>query len=149
MSACLNACGRPSGQSFSIVWMSSDLSAIGTGAGTGDSTVTDEQISDTPLRAGLVLQKHDSAIDLLCKEGFSSTQGVRPLRRAIEKLLSVSLSLRKQVANIPEHGKVHVCTVEGQLEIDIREPAKVEVGENVEADGLVGNMFMPSNCWLV
>jgi hypothetical protein len=32
--------------------------------------------------------------------------------------------------------EVASTTVEGQLEIDFREPAKVEVGENVEADAL-------------
>ena len=34
------------------------------------------------LEQGLVLNADDSAIELLCKEGFSQTQGARPLRRA-------------------------------------------------------------------
>jgi ATP-dependent Clp protease ATP-binding subunit ClpA len=75
------------------------------------------------LEQGLTLYAEDSAVDLLCKEGFSSTQGARPLRRAIERLLTVPLSLRILLANIPEHGEVHVQAVEGQLVIDIREPA--------------------------
>jgi ATP-dependent Clp protease ATP-binding subunit ClpA len=87
------------------------------------------------LEQGLTLHAEDSAIDLLCKEGFSSTQGARPLRRAIERLLTVPLSLRILVANIPEHGEVHVRAVEGRLEIDIREPASEQVEETaVEAE---------------
>ena len=74
------------------------------------------------LEQGLTLHAEDSAIDLLCKEGFSQTQGARPLRRAIERVLTVPLSLRILLANIPEHGEVHVKGVEGKLEIDIREP---------------------------
>lgn len=81
------------------------------------------------LEQGLTLHADDSAIDLLCKEGFSQTQGARPLRRAIERLLTVPLSLRILLANIPEHGEVHVKAVEGQLEIDIREPAYEQAEE--------------------
>src|SRR5437868_2090669 len=85
------------------------------------------------LEQGLTLHADDSAIDLLCKEGFSQTQGARPLRRAIERLLTVPLSLRILLANIPEHGEVHVRAVEGKLEIDIREPVNEGVDE-VEVD---------------
>ncbi len=86
------------------------------------------------LEQGLTLHADDSAIDLLCKEGFSQTQGARPLRRAIERLLTVPLSLRILLANIPEHGEVHVKARDGHLEIDIREPGQVEeaVDENIE-----------------
>ena len=78
------------------------------------------------LDQGLTLHADDSAIDLLCKEGFSQTQGARPLRRAIERLLTVPLSLRILLANIPKNGEVHVHAVDGKLEIDIREPAPVD-----------------------
>ncbi|MGZ3627055.1 MAG: AAA family ATPase [Ktedonobacteraceae bacterium] len=77
------------------------------------------------LEQGLTLNADDSAIDLLCKEGFSQTQGARPLRRVIEKLLTVPLSLRILLANIPEHGEVYVSAEEGKLTIDIREPGIV------------------------
>jgi ATP-dependent Clp protease ATP-binding subunit ClpA len=87
------------------------------------------------LEQGLTLHADDSAIDLLCKEGFSQTQGARPLRRAIERLLTVPLSLRILLANIPEHGEVHVRAVEGKLEIDIREPVNEGVDE-VEVDAM-------------
>lgn len=73
------------------------------------------------LDQGLTLHADDSAIDLLCREGFSETQGARPLRRAIEKLLTVPLSIRILLANIPEHGEVHVSAVDNTLAIDIRE----------------------------
>ncbi|MEO7022076.1 MAG: AAA family ATPase [Ktedonobacteraceae bacterium] len=73
------------------------------------------------LEQGLILQADESAIDLLCTEGFSPTQGARPLRRVIEKLLTVPLSLRILLANIPERGEVHVSAVEGKLAIDIRD----------------------------
>src|SRR3989454_651163 len=85
------------------------------------------------LEQGLTLHADNSAIDLLCKEGFSQTQGARPLRRAIERLLTVPLSLRILLANIPEHGEVHVKAVDSQLEIDIREPGQV-VEEQLEED---------------
>ncbi len=91
------------------------------------------------LEQGLTLHAADSAVDLLCKEGFSQTQGARPLRRAIERLLTVPLSLRILLANIPEHGEVHVEAVEGQLEIDIREPGSEvaeELAVNVEMDAM-------------
>ncbi len=97
------------------------------------------------LEQGLTLHAKDSAIDLLCKEGFSQTQGARPLRRAIERLLTVPLSLRILLANIPEHGEVHVEAVDGHLEIDIREPGQlmetqdevdVEVVKEAEIDAL-------------
>jgi ATP-dependent Clp protease ATP-binding subunit ClpA len=73
------------------------------------------------LEQGLTLHADDSAVDLLCHEGFSETQGARPLRRVIEKMLTVPLSLRILLANIPEHGEVHVSAVDGKLAIDIRE----------------------------
>lgn len=74
------------------------------------------------LEQGLTLHADESAVDLLCKEGFSQTQGARPLRRVIERLLTVPLSMRILLANIPENGEVHVSAVEGKLQIDIREP---------------------------
>ena len=86
------------------------------------------------LEQGLTLRADEGAIDLLCKEGFSQTQGARPLRRAIERLLTVPLSLRILLGNIPPNGEVHVGAVEGKLEIDIREPtAQLEVNVEVEA----------------
>ncbi len=86
------------------------------------------------LEQGLTLDADDSAISLLCKEGFSPTQGARPLRRVIEKLLTVPLSLRILLGNIPEQASVHVSANEGKLTIDIREPAalEIEVEESVE-----------------
>src|SRR5437763_4533787 len=88
------------------------------------------------LEQGLVLNADDSAIELLCKEGFSEVQGARPLRRAIEKLLTVPLSLRILLANIPEHGEVHVSAEEGKLTIDIREPGIVEEVEEEEEEDI-------------
>lgn len=88
------------------------------------------------LEQGLTLHADDSAIELLCKEGFSQTQGARPLRRAIERLLTVPLSLRILLANIPERGEVHVSAIDGKLEIDIREPVHEEVEEDVKVDAL-------------
>src|SRR2546426_3193109 len=79
------------------------------------------------LEQGLILHADDSAIDLLCKEGFSQTQGARPLRRVIEKLLTVPLSLRILLANIPERGEVQVSAEDGKLIIDIQEPGQVEI----------------------
>jgi hypothetical protein len=48
----------------------------------------------------------------------------------------VPLSLRILLANIPERGEVHVKAVEGQLEIDIREPgiAQEEQTREIEAE---------------
>jgi ATP-dependent Clp protease ATP-binding subunit ClpA/CHAT domain-containing protein len=93
------------------------------------------------LEQGLTLYADDSAIELLCKEGFSETQGARPLRRTIERLLTVPLSLRILLANIPEHGEVHVSAVDGKLEIDIRDVTQVSLPgarssaeENIEVD---------------
>ncbi|MBE3561150.1 MAG: AAA family ATPase [Ktedonobacteraceae bacterium] len=95
------------------------------------------------LEQGLVLRADESTIDLLCKEGFSETQGARPLRRAIERLLTVPLSLRILLANIPQHGEVYVHAVNDKLEIDIREtlPAEdrqdttsIEVQASIEAN---------------
>ena len=79
------------------------------------------------LEQGLTLEADDDAINLLCKEGFSPTQGARPLRRVIEKLLTVPLSLRILLGNIPEQARVYVGANEGKLTIDIREPGEVEV----------------------
>ena len=91
------------------------------------------------LEQGLTLHAEDSAIDLLCKEGFSQTQGARPLRRAIERLLTVPLSLRILLANIPEHGEVYVQELDGKLEINIREPGSIVAEEaEVEADARLG-----------
>jgi ATP-dependent Clp protease ATP-binding subunit ClpA len=78
------------------------------------------------LEQGLVLKVEDSAIELLCQEGFSQTQGARPLRRAIERLLTVPLSLRILLANLPQNGEVHVCAIDGKLDIDIREPQQAQ-----------------------
>jgi ATP-dependent Clp protease ATP-binding subunit ClpA len=86
------------------------------------------------LEQGLRLHADESAIDLLCKEGFSQTQGARPLRRAIERLLTVPLSLRILLGNIPPNSEVHVSAVDGKLEIDIREPTmELEATAEVEA----------------
>ncbi|GAC1685531.1 MAG: hypothetical protein PVS3B1_25620 [Ktedonobacteraceae bacterium] len=102
--------------------------------------ITQLQISELGARLleqGLVLKADESAIDLLCKEGFSQTQGARPLRRTIERLLTVPLSLRILLANIPQHGDVYVSAVDGNLEIDIREPEVeadfADLNEEVEA----------------
>ncbi|HEY4384412.1 MAG TPA: AAA family ATPase [Ktedonobacteraceae bacterium] len=89
--------------------------------------ITRLQMNDLAVRLleqGLMLHAEESAIDLLCKEGFSQTQGARPLRRAIERLLTVPLSLRILLANIPENGEVFVHAVGDKLEIDIREPQR-------------------------
>jgi ATP-dependent Clp protease ATP-binding subunit ClpA len=83
------------------------------------------------LEQGLILHADDSAIELLCKEGFSQTQGARPLRRVIEKLLTVPLSLRILLANIPQNGEVHVSASNDKLEIDIREPAQPPESEGI------------------
>jgi ATP-dependent Clp protease ATP-binding subunit ClpA len=88
------------------------------------------------LEQGLTLHADDNAVELLCKEGFSQTQGARPLRRVIEKLLTVPLSLRILLANIPEHGEVHVSAEEGKLTIDIREPSIDEVEVEKEDVGI-------------
>ena len=77
------------------------------------------------LEQGLILHTDDSAVELLCKEGFSSTQGARPLRRVIERLLTVPLSLRILLANIPSNGEVYVSARDGKLEIDIRDPSQL------------------------
>ncbi|GAC1506110.1 MAG: hypothetical protein NVS2B12_20330 [Ktedonobacteraceae bacterium] len=102
--------------------------------------ITQLQISELGARLleqGLVLKADESAIDLLCKEGFSQTQGARPLRRTIERLLTVPLSLRILLANIPQNGDVYVSAVDGNLEIDIREPEVeadfADLNEEVEA----------------
>ena len=100
--------------------------------------ITRLQINDLAsrlLEQGLILHTDESAIDLLCKEGFSQTQGARPLRRVIERLLTVPLSLRILLANIPHNGEVHVSALEGKLQIDIREPAeKAVVPADVEIE---------------
>ncbi len=95
------------------------------------------------LEQGLTLDADDSAVDLLCKEGFSQTQGARPLRRVIEKLLTVPLSLRILLGNIPEQGVVHVSAVDGKLAIEIGEPLAgladeegVEVEDEVKIDAV-------------
>ncbi len=89
------------------------------------------------LEQGLTLRTEESAIDLLCKEGFSETQGARPLRRVIEKLLTVPLSMRILLADIPENGEVHVSASNGKLDIDIRAPAApVEVMADVEINAV-------------
>ncbi len=83
------------------------------------------------------MRTEESAIDLLCKEGFSETQGARPLRRVIEKLLTVPLSMRILLADIPENGEVHVSATDGKLDIDIRAPsAPVEVMADVEISAM-------------
>ena len=91
------------------------------------------------LEQGLTLDADDNAINLLCKEGFSPTQGARPLRRVIEKLLTVPLSLRILLGNIPEQARVHVGADESKLTIDIREPVELEpdVEDGVEVDSEV------------
>src|SRR5579885_3671220 len=87
------------------------------------------------LEQGLTLHTEESAIELLCKEGFSQTQGARPLRRVIERLLTVPLSLRILLADIPENGEVHVSAADGKLAIEIRDPLVVnEVVEEMEAE---------------
>jgi len=69
------------------------------------------------LEQGLILQADDSAIELLCKEGFSQTQGARPLRRVIERMLTVPLSLRILLGDIAKNSEVHVSAVNDKLEI--------------------------------
>src|SRR5204863_9912119 len=51
------------------------------------------ELATRVLDQGLTLDADDSAISLLCKEGFSDTQGSRPLRRVLEKMLTVPLSV--------------------------------------------------------
>ncbi|HZO73617.1 MAG TPA: AAA family ATPase [Ktedonobacteraceae bacterium] len=100
--------------------------------------ITRLQMNELAVRLreqGLTLHTEESAIELLCKEGFSQTQGARPLRRVIERLLTVPLSLRILLADIPENGEVHVSAADGKLAIDIRDPLAVnEVVEEMEAE---------------
>ncbi len=86
------------------------------------------------LEQGLLLHTDDLAIELLCREGFSQTQGARPLRRTIERLLTVPLSLRILLGNIPKNGEVRVSASDNQLDIDICEPADLLVEEEVIVD---------------
>ena len=96
-----------------------------------------DELAARLLEQGLTLRTEEGAIDLLCKEGFSETQGARPLRRGIEKLLTVPLSMRILLADIPENGEVHVSAVDGQLDIDIRAPSvPVEVMANAEIEAM-------------
>src|SRR5579884_404600 len=95
-----------------------------------------QELAKRLLEQGLTLEADDSAVDLLCKEGFSATQGARPLRRVIEKMLTVPLSLRILLANIPEHGVVVVSAEEGKLTFDIREPEPVEIEEDIKVDAV-------------
>ncbi len=96
-----------------------------------------DELAARLLEQGLTLRTEESAIDLLCKEGFSETQGARPLRRVIERLLTVPLSMRILLADIPENGEVHVRAVDGKLDIDIRAPSvPVEVLADVEINAL-------------
>jgi ATP-dependent Clp protease ATP-binding subunit ClpA len=90
------------------------------------------ELASRLLDQGLILHTDESAIDLLCKEGFSATQGARPLRRVIEKMLTVPLSMRILLADIPENGEVHVRAVDGKLEIDIRKPIQLTPLEDEE-----------------
>ncbi|GHO92501.1 hypothetical protein KSF_025490 [Reticulibacter mediterranei] len=99
------------------------------------------ELASRLLDQGLILHTDESAIDLLCKEGFSTTQGARPLRRVIEKLLTVPLSMRILLADIPQNGEVHVSAVDGKLTIDIREGEPVlltplEEEETAEIDSI-------------
>ncbi len=71
------------------------------------------------------------------KKASAQTQGARPLRRVIEKLLTVPLSLRILLGNIPEQASVHVSSGEGKLTIDIRDPAALEVEVEEEVDSEV------------
>jgi ATP-dependent Clp protease ATP-binding subunit ClpA len=100
--------------------------------------ITQLQIDELAVRLieqGLVLHVEDSAIDLLCKEGFSPTQGARPLRRVIEQRLTVPLSLQILLANIPQNGEVHVSASDTKLEIDIRTPdQEVDAPVNTEVE---------------
>src|SRR5258708_35911315 len=66
------------------------------------------EVAARVLEQGLILHADDGAIDLLCKAGFSQTQGARPLRRVIERMLTVRLSLRILLPNIPDKCKLHV-----------------------------------------
>jgi ATP-dependent Clp protease ATP-binding subunit ClpA len=86
------------------------------------------------LDQGLILQADDSAIDLLCREGFSQTQGARPLRRVIEKMLTVPLSLRILLADLPQSGEVHVSAVDGKLDISIRSPIALRNRDSEELE---------------
>ena len=95
-----------------------------------------DELAARLLEQGLVLHVESNAIDLICTEGFSSTQGARPLRRTIERLLTVPLSLQILLANIPQNGEVHVSATDTKLEIDIRTPgqeADIPVNTEVEA----------------
>lgn len=99
--------------------------------------ITQLQIDELAIRLleqGLVLHVEENALDLLCKEGFSPTQGARPLRRTIERLLTVPLSLQILLASIPQNGEVHVSAANMQLEIDIRTPDQKKDIPDQEAD---------------
>jgi ATP-dependent Clp protease ATP-binding subunit ClpA len=90
------------------------------------------------LEQGLTLQADESAIDLLCKEGFSQTQGARPLRRAIERLLTVPLSQRILMGNIPKPGVVHVTARDGRLAITLGEPQHAEAASGAQETPVAG-----------
>ncbi len=93
-----------------------------------------DELAARLLEQGLTLYAEESAIDLLCTEGFSQTQGARPLRRLIEKMLTVPLSLRILLGNIPERAEVHVSAADGKLDIDIREAGTFSAEQLLSAE---------------
>ena len=77
---------------------------------------------------GACLARRPSHLPLCC-EIAPPPPAAPGSRRAVERLLTVPLSLRILLANIPENGEVHVSAVNGKLEIDIREPKTCDEAE--------------------
>jgi ATP-dependent Clp protease ATP-binding subunit ClpB len=66
----------------------------------------------------LTMELSDSAMDLLCEEGYDPMFGARPLKRAMQRLLQNPLSKKILTGNYPPGSKVFIDVVDSKLTIN-------------------------------
>jgi ATP-dependent Clp protease ATP-binding subunit ClpB len=64
------------------------------------------------------MELSDSAMDLLCEEGYDPMFGARPLKRAIQRLIQNPLSKKILTGNYPPGSKVFIDVVDSKLTIN-------------------------------
>jgi len=86
------------------------------------------QLEDIRLRLReqrLILELSEEAGNVLLKEGYDPVNGARPLRRAIERLITRPLSM-KLVEDVFESGDTIVVVADGEGGLDFEQKAEVE-----------------------
>ncbi len=78
-----------------------------------------EELEERLAESGIALEITDAALDIIAAEGFSTTFGARPLRRAVQRLAANPLSEKLITGEIAKGSKVTLDAQNGEIAITV------------------------------